>query len=512
MNVDVRVFPSRFVDSVVQMAAVRAMRQVTGVHWAGAGMATQANVDSLLAQGVAHDVLTGRGPDDFYVAVRADGEESAAQAFAAAEEAAGAAAEPEPGPSAESPPRSVREAVARHPEANVAVVSVPAEYAALASFQALTSGLHVLLFSDNVPLEKEVALKDYARSRGLLLMGPGAGTAVLSGVGLGFANVVTRGAVGVVAAAGTGAQEVMCLLDRWGAGVSQVIGLGGRDLSKAVGGRAALAAVEAMREDPETQVMLLVSKPPDAAVAARVLEAAGDLPVVATLLGAARTAAAEGSVLVADTLEAGALATLRLLDKPTPDPTITVGPSVHAVCERLDVSRTLVRGLFSGGSLCFESLVILQRLLGEIRSNTPINPAWGLPAPPGSHQCLDLGEEEYTRGRPHPMIDAESRVDPLREHSGDPDVAAVILDVVLGHGAHPDPAAVLAPVCGEVMTADGPQVVVHVVGSDADPQGYDEQRERFARAGCLLTETSARAAVVAAAIATRRPDLAVRTP
>lgn len=230
--------------------------------------------------------------------------------------------------------------------------------------------------------------------------------------------------------------------------------------------------------------------------------------MVATLVGLGGDRAGLGGAVVADTLEAGVVATLRLLGLPVPDTTPTLGPTVREARRRLDPSRTLVRGLFSGGTLCYESLVVLSRKLGEVRSNTPIEKAWGLPAPPGSHQCLDLGEEEYTRGRPHPMIDAEARLELLREHGADPRVAAVILDVVLGHGAHEDPAGVLAPACEALMARGGPQVVAYVLGTDADPQGLTAQRGRMAEAGCIVTETAARASSVAAAVATGQPELA----
>jgi FdrA protein len=333
---------------------------------------------------------------------------------------------------------------------------------------------------------------------------------MIAGVGLGFANVVKPGRVGVVAAAGTGAQEVMSLLDRWGVGVSQVLGLGGRDLADDVGGRMALPAISALRDDPGTDVILLVSKPPAAAIAAKVLAAAGDTPLVAALIGLDPAFAAPDGVVLADTLEGAVVATLRVLGRPAPDTVSTIGPTAAQARHRLSGRRTLVRGLFSGGTLCYESQVILGPILGEVRSNAPITQAWGLPAPPGSHQCLDLGEQEYTRGRPHPMIDAEARLDLLREHGADPQVAAIILDVVLGHGANPDPAAVLAPACEAVMADGGPLVVAYVLGTEQDPQGFAAQRDRFRQAGCIVTETAARASLVAAAVATGDIALAGR--
>jgi FdrA protein len=499
-----------YVDSVVQLRAMRAMRAADGVEWASAAMATPANVETLQAEGVDPAQVADAGSNDFFLAVRADSEDAATRALSLGESAVSSsdAGDQRADQADHVDPRTLREALSVQPESNVAVISVPGDYAALAAYQALSSGLHVLLFSDNVPLDKEIALKDYAVSRGRLVMGPGAGTAMLGGTGLGFANAVSPGRVGVVAAAGTGAQEVMTLLDRWGAGVSQVIGVGGRDMSADVRGRMTQAAILALREDSATDVILFVSKPPSADVARDVLMASDGTALVATLIGLDANFTAPPGTALADTLESGVRTTLGLLGMTAPDASRTLGPSVQDARRRMAPERSLVRGLFSGGTLCYESLVILSRMLGEVRSNTPINPEWGLPAPERSHQCLDLGEEEYTRGRPHPMIDPQARIDLLMEHAADPHVAAIILDVVLGYGANPDPAEVLAPACESVMTGDGPQVVAYVLGTEHDPQGFTPQRDRLARAGCIVTETSARSALVAAAIATGDEGLA----
>jgi FdrA protein len=502
MSLAIRLFTDTYVDSVVQLRGMRAMREVDGVEWASAAMATPANIETLKGEGVDPAQVAGAGSNDFFLVVRASTDSAAADALATGESAV-MSSEPSGGPAeAADAPRSLRDAVRAQPESNVAVISVPGDYAALAAYQALSADLHVLLFSDNVPVGKEVALKDHALSRGRLLMGPGAGTAMLGGVGLGFANVVRPGPVGVVAAAGTGAQEAMALLDRWGVGVSQVIGVGGRDLSAEVGGRMARAAVSALREDPATEVILFVSKPPSPEVAATALASAGDTPLVAALIGLDPQFPAPAGVVLAGTLESGVTETLGVLGVDAPDTTATLGPSLAQVRSRLAPGRRLIRGLFSGGTLCYESLVILGRTVGEVHSNTPINKAWGMPAPTDSHQCLDLGEEEYTRGRPHPMIDPEARLEILHEHAADPHVAVIILDVVLGHGADADPARTLAPACEAAMADGGPQVVAYVLGTDQDPQGYRTQRDRLAAAGCILTETAARASLVAAAIAT----------
>lgn len=498
-----------YVDSVVQLSGTRAMRQVEGVDWAAAAMATPANVQTLASEGFDVAELGSAGANDLFLAVRAAADEPLDAALEAGEAAMFAPRVAE-GREAVTRARSLTEATERAPDANVAVISVPGDYAALEAHKALSAGLDVLLFSDNVSIEAEIELKDRANELGRLVMGPGAGTAMLGHTCLGFANVVRPGRVAVVAAAGTGAQEAAGLVDRWGIGVSHVIGLGGRDLGAAVGGRMALAAVRALDADETTDVILLVSKPPAEAVARAVIEQAKDTPVVAALIGVPEGFQAPEGAVVTRTLEAGAVAAVRAAGGTAPDVRLGLSERVGRLAEGLHADRTLVRGLFSGGTLCYESLVILAEVLGPVYSNIPLRSELGLPAPVGAHTCLDLGEEEYTKGRPHPMIDPEARIELLREQGADPAVAAIILDVVLGHGAHPDPAAELAPICAELSRDDGPRIVVYLLGTDQDPQGYDRQRAAFERAGCLVTPTAARASLAAAALACRNPELAER--
>ena len=506
MNTRVKVFADTYLDSVLQLSGTRRMFDVEGVEWAAAAMATPANVEILLGQGFDQDQLGPVSGNDLFLAVRAADGKVVDQAIEAGEEALFAARTGGPTGVEERQARTLDEALVLHPGTNVAVVSVPGDYAAMEAHKALTAGMHVLLFSDNVSVDDEIELKDRAGEVGRLLMGPGAGTAMLGGIGLGFANVVKPGRVGVIAAAGTGAQEAMALLDRWGAGVSHVIGLGGRDLNDAVDGRMAKLAVAAMRDDPDTDAILLVSKPPSARVARAVLTLAGDTPLVASLVGLDDPIDLPDGVEVVTTLEEGVVRALATVGLEPPNPSSGLLDDVEAACARLSERRRLVRGLFSGGTLCYESLVILSRHLGPVYSNTPIDKRYGLPAPDDAHVCLDLGEEEYTKGRPHPMIDPEARVELLRQEGTDPDTAVVLLDVVLGHGSHADPAGELAPVCKEVMRdGAGPQVVAYVLGTEADPQGFEGQRVKLRDAGCIVTETAARASLAAAAIALREP-------
>jgi len=507
----VRVVRDTYSDSLRLLAATSVMSDRDGVAWAGAVMATPAGRERLAAEGFGEDAIGAAGAGDLVLAVRADDEETARLALDAGEQAVFADAAAPAGAEEQAPPRTVAEATERMPDATVAVISVPGEYAALEAHHALSAGLHVLLFSDNVPLDQEVELKRRAAAAGLLVMGPGAGTAVLSGTGLGFANVVRGGPVGVVAAAGTGAQEVSALLDRWGVGVSHVIGVGGRDLSAEVGGMMAKAAARALDADPGTRVALLVSKPPDGTVARDVLAACGATPVVAAFLGIGETGT-HGTARLVRTLEAGALEAARLAGVTPPPLADGLRERVAERIAALPAGRRVIRGYYSGGTLCYEAQLVIGELLGEpVHSNEPLVPGATVPAPAGAHVLLDLGAEEYTLGRPHPMIDLGTRIAMLRDQGRAPEVAVVLVDVVLGYGAHGDPAGMLAPVLAEITADGGPVVVAYVLGTAADPQGYAAQRAVLEEAGCLVTETAARAAHAAAAIAARRPELAEAT-
>jgi FdrA protein len=501
------VFPGTYRDSLLLLSATRAMEDGTGVSWASAAMATPAAVEDLAARGFPPGDLAGADANALVLAVSAASEPAAADTLERGRAAVFAVAGSpvaEPGRAA---PRTIAEAAARLPEASVAVVSVPGSYAALAAHSALSAGLHVLLFSDNVPLAEEVELKERARRLGLLLMGPGAGTAVLAGVGLGFANAVTPGPVGVVAAAGTGAQEVMSLLDHWGVGVSQVIGVGGRDLSPAVGGLMAREAVMALDADPATEVILLVSKPPDPDVARSVIGASRATPVVAACLGMSAPDGLIGNAPLAATLEQGALRVAEILGRAGPGPAGDLNGAVERAAAQLAGPRGAVRGFFTGGTLCYEAQVVLSRALGPVYSNIPLRPDLALPAPSGAHICLDLGEEEYTKGRPHPMIDPAARKEIMQAEAFGGDIAAVLLDVVLGYGSHPDPAGEIAGTCADIV-AGGAAVITYVLGARADRQGLDQQRRTLQDAGAIVTASAAEAARVAAAIAAREPALA----
>jgi FdrA protein len=444
MSFEVRVVRNRYVDSVRLMQVAQQVRSHDGVRRCEILMGTPANLQAL---GVSADA----GPTDVVIAVEGGGE----GALDGAERALAADGGGDAPRAAATAPRSLAGADG----ANVALISVPGEYAVLEAHRALTAGMHVFLFSDHVPVADEVALKRRGAERGLLVMGPECGTAMLAGIGLGFANAVRSGPVGIVAAAGTGAQEASVLLDRTGTGVSEIVGVGGRDLSAEVGGIMFRQAMQLLAADERTETLLLVSKPP----APEAVEALGEVDV-----GGKRVVAAfvgwdggEAPFEIHPTLEAGAYAAAGC------DP-----PADHDVEPEPADGHLL--GLFSGGSLAHEA----QTILGT------------------GHRILDLGDEEYTQGRPHPMVDLELRQRMLRDEG--PRAGCVLLDVVLGHGAHPDPAGGLAEELARL--AEDRPVIAHVCGTPDDPQDARRQEATLRDAGVLVAPTNAAAARLAAGV------------
>lgn len=512
MSVHTLVRPNAYYDSVTLMAIARQVTEIDGVRDAVLVMGTAANKELLAGVGLLDDSGRDAGPGDLIVAISGDDDQALQRAVALVAERlagrGGVGAE-----RSEQAPPTLALALASRPDANLALISVPGPYAAREARRALQLGLNVMLFSDNVALADEVELKRLAHARGLLLMGPDCGTAIIGGVGLGFANAVRSGRIGIVAASGTGAQAVSVLIDRLGEGISHLIGTGGRDLAATVGGAALIDGIGYLAADAATEAIVLVAKPPAPGVAERVLAAAGraSKPVVACFLGADTQAlAAPDGVRLTATIDAAALAAVEAVREqaavwPWAEPDIEA--LARAAAGGLAAGQRYVRGLFTGGTLCDEAMAILSRTAAPIYANVPLRPEWALPDPSRSqgHTCVDLGDDFFTVGRPHPMIDPAARLGRLVQEGEDPQVAVILLDVVLGYGCHPDPAGALAPTIARLREAairrgGDLAVVAAVCGTDADPQNLGRQEESLRQAGALVLPTAALAAQVAARI------------
>jgi FdrA protein len=477
-----RVVRDRYVDSIKLMAIAAQLRETDGIADAKVGIGTSANRELLEQLGLTLDAR----PADVMVAVQGSHDDAAAVALDAGERALTAVDEGADGAdTAAVAPRTSAAARAAGGDANVALISVPGQYAALEAHRALTEGMHVFLFSDHVSVADEVALKRRGRDAGLLVMGPGCGTAMLGGVGLGFCNVVPSGPVGIVAAAGTGAQEAAVLLASAGVGTSQIIGVGGRDLHDEVGAIMFRQGMELLAADAQTETLLLVSKPPDREAVRALADVDVDgKRVVAAFVG--WRGDGDDPFEIHDTVQGGALAAA---GAPEPDLASLERSIQSGVRARGDGGERLL-GLFSGGSLAHEAVTLLAPVLGPLGGNAGEDDD-------ASHQIFDLGEEEYTQGVPHPMVDLETRIGFLREQAADPSVGCVLLDVVLGHGSHPDPAGGLAPAL-RALADDGTTVIAHVCGTTLDPQNSDSQERTLRAAGVIVAPTNAAAARLAA--------------
>ncbi len=472
-----------YADSIVLMQLQSELAKLPGVLDAGVVMGTPANLDLLAANGLLADELAGVRPDDLVLVVRA---ESAAAAAAALAEADGLMERPGATAGDEFRPRSLASAAKLMPEAGWVLVSVPGRYAAVVAREALALGRHVFLYSDNVSLEDERALKPTAGAEGLLVLGPDCGTAAVGGVGLGFANRTRRGGIGLVGASGTGLQAVAARIHAAGGGVSHVIGTGGRDLAAEIGGVTARQGLDLLARDPETAAIVLVSKPPAPAVATRVLAAAraAGKPVVVCFLGQPPPARRLGSLWFAAGLtEAADLAMERAQERALEASAEGDGGVAAAG------GRGALRGLFAGGTLAYEALRTLSAVVSPLASNVSFPGVEPLPDPSRSrgHTVLDLGADAFTVGRPHPMIDQDLTLRRLRREAADPETGLIVLDVVLGEGAHADPAAELGPaISGALAGRDDLEIAALVVGTDEDPQDLAAQRERLEAAGARV--------------------------
>ncbi|MEI6308215.1 MAG: acyl-CoA synthetase FdrA [bacterium] len=502
-------------DSVSLMQLSLELKEAAGLQEAFVAMGTPANREILGAMGISQDDLERTGPNDLLIALEGEDDTAIKKALLSlAGLLEGTRARPEGGEAYQ--PRTLEQALRQLPQANLALISNPGPYASGEARRALEKGLHVMIFSDNVPLEEEIALKKLAQQRGLLLMGPDCGTALLNGKPLCFANVVPSGAIGIVGASGTGIQEVSCAIARIGEGVSQAIGTGGRDLSREVGGLMMALGIKALAQDSQTRVIVVISKPPASEVAEKITAqlASCGKPSVVCFIGE-KQQSNEGALWFADSLAMAASMAVSLLRGETP------GQLFHddELLDRITVEETsgmsdeqrFLRGLYTGGTLADEAICLLEEGVGPVYSNIHKEKELQLLDPTRSRESsiIDLGDDFFTRGTPHPMIDPSGRAARITQEAEDPEVAVLLLDLVLGYGSHHDPAgAIYSAVVGakEAVRDRGGNlaVIASITGTTGDPQGLQRQRETLERAGCRVMASNWEAAALVERILQRR--------
>ena len=485
-----------YYDSVVLMQLQRSLSEQPGVLDAGVVMGTDANKDVLAQSDLLAPEVQPAGPDDLVIVVLGEDEASAHEAVKKVDELLtkrGTGVEV-----ADYRPKSLESAARMKPETNWVLISVPGRYAAGVARQALHLDKHVFLYSDNVSLEDEIELKRIASEKCLLVMGPDCGTAIVNGVGLGFANKVRHGPVGMVAASGTGLQQVSSRIHQMGSGITQALGTGGRDISEAVNAITTRQGLDLLSRDPETRVIVLVSKPPSPTVADDLVKSArlAGKPVVVDFIGYSTPSRQVDNVHFATTFDETARMAV-ILANSSPDEEL----SADLILDRFSPDQRYLRGLFSGGTLAYEALLILQDYLPAVYSNAPLDKDYHLTDSLVSqeHTLIDLGEDEFTVGRLHPMMDNDLRIRRLEAEVSDPEVAVILLDVVLGYGAHSDPASEMAPAIAKAranadLSGRYLEVVAIVSGTDEDPQDMPAQIEQLEAAGARVETSNDKAA------------------
>ena len=485
-----------YLDSVALMRLSRSISEREGVSEAALMMGTPANKRLMADAGLLPASGVEATGGDLVIGIRAADAGTAELALAEARDALDRPLAAH-GNAGAWQPRSLQAAVKGARESNLALISVPGSFAVAEARKAIRNGLHVMIFSDNVDIEEEAALKREAAGLGRLVMGPDCGTAIIGGTPLAFANAVPRGSIGIVAASGTGMQEVACLIARQGQGISQAIGVGGRDLSEAVGGISTLMALDALDADAQTRHIVLISKPPPASVAARVMDriAASAKTFTVCLVGGGDGQVPVNAVTAVTLKEAAALACGGAGVIPPFDAASPAAP--------LPANKSAVRGLFCGGTLCAEAQWIFKAGGVAVASNAPIPGVARMDASGKTHAMIDLGADEYTSGRPHPMIDPGGRDQAMGRALESAHVGVVLVDVIIGYGAHTDPAGHLAGVIAGHPSNDAPTIIASVTGTEDDPQRRSAQIAKLEAAGVLVAPCNADAAALALAMVQR---------
>lgn len=500
-------------DSIQLMTVSERLRVLEGVTQAMVAMATGTNKEILTDIGLSDTPLEGATADDLVVALETDSEETADRAVERMEALFGAQ---EQGRRERKTYRTLAGARGAMPDANVALITVPGEYAYAEARAALEAGLHVVVYSDNVPLEQDRKLKELAARKGLLCMGPDCGVCNVNGRAFLTSSVVRKGPVGIAGASGSGTQLVACLVEREGLGVSQAIGVGGKDLKDEVGGLGMLAAMDALEENDETKVIVLISRTPGDRTLPVILSRVEKCtkPVVVYFIGGDLELVRKSGALAATDLEDAAVKAVALANGTEPRSRefsleeTEVSAVIDAETAAIAPEQKYLRGLYCGGTFCEEAMTELTKTLGAVHSNAPLRPELKLANSRVcvEHSAVDLGDEEFTKGRPHPVIDPEPVRQAILREGALPEVAVLLLDFILGPAINPDPVGSVIEQIASVKAARTRSgghlsVVASVCGTNGDPQNLAEQERRLREARVVVMPSNAQAARMAGRIA-----------
>lgn len=495
-------------DSVFLMALSNKVKTIDGVVDSSVMMGTAANKKLLAETGFFTEEGASASPNDLLICLSYNAQADIKKITAGVENMLDVpGARENAGSCVYENPKNIEEAVELQPDSNMAVISIPGQYVRYQSEKLLRKGVNQMIFSDNVSVEDEIHLKKIGVEKGLLVLGPDCGTAIINGVPLGFANVVRNGSIGVVAASGTGTQEVTTIIHKNGEGITQALGLGGRDLKKDVGGLMMIESIKMLENDPATKVICVVSKPPAPEVEEKVLAVIKKCrkPFVLIFLGSKTKMNDSGNLYFADTLEDAALKSIAVLKNKKYSPKKKLPKKFTSIASKErryhSKNRKYVRGLFSGGTLCDEAMFVLSDAIGGIYSNIAVNQDLKLKDRNISYKnsFIDMGDDDFTRGVPHPMIDFTTRNKRMVQEAKDKEVAVLFFDMVLGYGAHPDPASAILPAITESQKIAKKQkrhitFITSICGTNLDPQGFNKQKEILENAGVIILPSNVTAA------------------
>ena len=508
MNLCVDIRINTYYDSVALMLITKEIKKMSNVKQVIVGMGTELNKELAENLNLSNDAVKTLTPNDFFISAVSDEDNALESIVKKVNELLNTKTE-DSGAEMEYKPTTLSAAVNRLQGANMAIISLPGKYAAFEAKKALNNNLNVMLFSDNVTVEEEIELKEIGRDKGLLVMGPDCGTAIINGVPLCFANVVRRGDIGIVGASGTGTQEITVIVDKMGGGVSQVIGTGGRDLSSRVSGIMMIEGFKALIKDDATKIIVLISKPPAPEVAQKILSMVKgtDKPVVACFIGGNRCEVEkQGAYSCVNLEDAARKAVLLSQGKKIEDfngftlSDAEIEEIVNGECNKFSDGQKYLRALYTGGTLADEAMKMLGKEGYKLYSNIPLSPELRLANVHKSleHTCIDLGDDDFTVGKPHPMIDPAGRIERLPKEAADNEVAIVLMDFVLGYGSNVDPAGeMLESITEAKKTMKNKNkhlcIVGYICGTEMDPQGYRAQSEKLEKAGVILMPSNAQA-------------------
>ncbi|WP_110932926.1 acyl-CoA synthetase FdrA [Paenibacillus bouchesdurhonensis] len=506
MSTKIVIKPNTYFDSVSLMSLSTKANQIEGVEQAVIAMGTEMNKEVLRNVGLITPELEAVKTGDLMIVVKAATDELSENAYAEIEKLFTQKTTSKGASEIKFP--TIDSAAQNIPDANLAVISVNGAFAAREARKALENDLHVMLFSDNVSIEDEIELKKLAHEKGLLMMGPDCGTAIIGNVGLCFANKVRKGNVGIVGASGTGSQEISVRVHDFGGGVSQLIGTGGRDLTEQVGGIMMLDGMKALNDDEETKVIVLISKPPAKSVEEKVLAEIQycKKPVVVCFIGGSEEDVVKAGGHFAKTTKEAALKAVVLAgaDESTINKRALNLPLIEEIKGKLSPEQKYIRGLFCGGTLCDESMYLAMEKYEDVYSNIPKTEEYRLEDVNVSqaHTFIDFGDDEYTKGKPHPMIDPTSRISRFLQEAKDPSVGVILMDFVIGFGSHEDPVGVMLPAiikAKEEAAKEGRhlEILGYVLGTELDNQNFADQVAKLESAGVTIASSSTNAGLLA---------------